>query len=112
MGLRPLVLASYCNGVGSSGMVKLLLDNGADPTIPISLELFSYLRQFRFSHFITNLSPIEATRSSIFNLNSGKNKIILNTDALKTKVVYPIEVAAAVGNTEAVSFMIASQVTP
>ena len=108
MGLKPLMLASFCNGVGSGTLVKLLLDNGADPTVPISLELFSYLRKFRFSQFISSLSPNDVSRASLFNLNSNKNKILLVADAMKTKVVYAIEMAAAVGNMEAVSYMIAS----
>ncbi|EPZ33295.1 hypothetical protein O9G_001707 [Rozella allomycis CSF55] len=98
-GLTPLHIASYLNGVGNASIVRLLLENGADPGIGLPMTHFSYLRLLKFSRFLDDFTT---PPDSPFINQSQPPKYTADNKFLKDRIIYPIEMAAAVRNMEAV----------
>ncbi|RKP20599.1 ankyrin, partial [Rozella allomycis CSF55] len=108
-GLTPLHIASYLNGVGNASIVSLLLENGADPGIGLPMTHFSYLRLLKFSRFLDDFTT---PPDSPFINQSQPPKYTADNKFLKDRIIYPIEMAAAVRNMEAVTLMLQSKVDP
>nr|CAG8478200.1 2392_t:CDS:10 [Entrophospora candida] len=107
-------------------LVKLLLDNGADPSLGIPLEQFNNVKRLKAKKYMKRLELFNSIQSSLKNngANSGggdpqrlasvppqfgseKSKEYLE-EFTKGRWVYPIDIAAVSGNMEVVKLLLSS----
>ena len=104
LGLTPLHVASYVNSVGSAPMIKLLLENGADASVCIPAEQLAFLGKLKFAQFMPNINQLNKGASK--DAATDRNRVIVTGDFIKSRYLFAVDLAAAVGNMEGVTYIV------
>ncbi|KAI9139102.1 hypothetical protein BKA69DRAFT_690231 [Paraphysoderma sedebokerense] len=129
-GLTPLLLASCTMGKGNHNIVNLLLENGADPSIGIQIDLFLSHKQLKIknrpklqqnSQYIRNYSFSSSQQSQTSTLPGFSSAPILQFGTTvpgvmesltrfkkwsQDKVILPLDVACSAENSIAVKSLL------